>query len=65
MPDLIVQGPEPHQRWRRKLQEGQKTYVLGREAGWSVPWDDWISRRNKLNRVARRPADGDSAGRYA
>ena len=45
MPDLIAQGPEPHQRWRRKLQEGQ-THLLGREAGWSVPWDDWISRRH-------------------
>lgn len=45
MPDLIAQGPEPHQRWRRKLAEGQ-THVLGRTAGWTVPWDDFISRRH-------------------
>jgi len=45
MPDVIAQGPEPHQRWRRKLLEGH-THILGRTAGWSVPWDECISRRH-------------------
>jgi adenylate cyclase len=44
MPDLIAQGVEPQQRWRRALPDDQ-TVVLGRNAGaWSVPWDLHISR---------------------
>lgn len=50
MPDLIAQGPTPSDRWRRPLpKEGsaQKTFVLGRTSvGWSVPWDDRISRNH-------------------
>ncbi|MFW6125061.1 MAG: adenylate/guanylate cyclase domain-containing protein [Pirellulales bacterium] len=46
MPDLIAQGPEPQQRWRRPLPEGQ-WIVIGRgSSAWSVPWDDQISRRH-------------------
>lgn len=46
MPELIAQGPQPQQRWRRKLQPGA-AYVIGRQAGsWSAPWDDRISRRH-------------------
>jgi adenylate cyclase len=46
MPDLIAQGPEPQQRWRRALPEGQ-WLVLGRAAGvWAIPWDMQISRRH-------------------
>jgi len=46
MPDLIAQGVEAQQRWRRKLAEGQSV-VLGRTAGaWAVPWDHQISRRH-------------------
>jgi adenylate cyclase len=46
MPDLIAQGPEPHQRWRRRLTENSPL-VLGRAAGgWDVPWDDCVSRRH-------------------
>jgi adenylate cyclase len=46
MPDLIAQGPQPQQRWRRKLQPGAKQ-VLGRAAGaWSTDWDERISRRH-------------------
>ncbi len=46
MPDLIAQGPQPHHRWRRKLQPGA-VYVIGRQAGaWSTPWDERISRRH-------------------
>jgi len=46
MPDLIAQGPQPAQRWRRKLQPGVP-HVLGRQSGaWSTPWDDRISRRH-------------------
>jgi adenylate cyclase len=50
MPDLIAQGPTPSDRWRRPLpKEGvsSKSVVLGRTAiGWSVPWDDRISRNH-------------------
>ena len=46
MSDLIAQGPQPAQRWRRKLQPGV-VHVLGRQAGaWSTPWDERISRRH-------------------
>ncbi|HEX3871222.1 MAG TPA: FHA domain-containing protein, partial [Pirellulales bacterium] len=46
MPELIAQGPEPSQRWRRALRNGLPV-VLGRECGpWSVPWDDHISRQH-------------------
>jgi adenylate cyclase len=44
MVDLIAQGMQDQQRWRRGLPEGQ-TVLLGRIAGeWSVPWDEQISR---------------------
>lgn len=50
MPDLIAQGPTPSDRWRRPLPKegsGQGSIVLGRTAvGWSVPWDDRISRNH-------------------
>jgi adenylate cyclase len=50
MPDLIAQGPTPSDRWRRPLpKEGAlaKPVVLGRTSmGWSVPWDDRISRNH-------------------
>lgn len=46
MPDLIAQGPEPAQRWRRAVPDDQP-FVLGRAAGvWAVPWDHQISRRH-------------------
>ncbi|MEN6557618.1 MAG: FHA domain-containing protein, partial [Thermoguttaceae bacterium] len=46
MPDLIAQGPEPQQRWRRTLPEGEAV-VLGRQSGaWAAPWDGLISRRH-------------------
>jgi adenylate cyclase len=46
MPDLIAQGVEAQQRWRRTLPEGQAV-VLGRAGGaWNVPWDHQISRRH-------------------
>src|SRR5579864_3393419 len=46
MADLIAQGHNSQERWRRTLPEGQWT-VLGRAAGtWAVPWDDNISRRH-------------------
>jgi len=48
MPDLIAQGAQPEQRWRRKLQPGVRV-ALGRHAGtWSTPWDDRISRRHVI-----------------
>jgi adenylate cyclase len=46
MAELIAQGMQDQQRWRRSLPEGQ-TVLLGRTAGeWSVPWDEQISRRH-------------------
>jgi adenylate cyclase len=46
MPDLIAQGEEAQQRWRRSLPEGEPL-VLGRAAGlWGVPWDQHVSRRH-------------------
>lgn len=46
MPDLIAQGEEPQQRWRRTLPEDE-TLLLGRAAGvWATPWDSHISRRH-------------------
>lgn len=50
MPDLIAQGPSPSDRWRRPLPKEStppKAVLLGRTApGWSVPWDDRISRNH-------------------
>ena len=46
MADLIAQGFEPQQRWRRNLRPGEK-FVLGRKSGpWSAAWDDRISRQH-------------------
>jgi adenylate cyclase len=46
MAELIAQGPEFTQRWRRRLNKDQPM-SLGRQAGvWSVPWDDHISRQH-------------------
>lgn len=45
MPELIAQGTEPNDRWRRTLPAGE-TVILGREATWTVPWDSRISRRH-------------------
>jgi len=49
MPDLIAQGPNPSDRWRRPLPSPADAtgFVLGRVApGWAVPWDDRISRQH-------------------
>jgi adenylate cyclase len=46
MPELIAQGLEPGQRWKRAVHNGQP-FVLGRDAGpWSVPWDEHVSRHH-------------------
>lgn len=46
MAELIAQGPDPVQRWRRPLPMDEP-FALGRDAGpWSVPWDDRISRKH-------------------
>ncbi len=50
MADLIAQGIEPQQRWRRTFAKDQQV-VLGRTAGvWAVPWDQHVSRRHALLR---------------
>jgi adenylate cyclase len=52
MSHLVAQGPEPEQRWRRSLVEGQ-SIELGRAAGeWSAPWDERISRRHATLRLS-------------
>jgi adenylate cyclase len=46
MADLIAQGTDPANRWRRTLPPGRKL-TLGRATGaWSIAWDDRISRRH-------------------
>ncbi len=46
MADLIAQGEEDRQRWRRALPENERL-ILGRGGGtWDVPWDQHISRRH-------------------
>jgi len=51
MADLIAQGEEAQQRWRRTLPEGERL-VLGRTPGvWTVPWDRHISRRHAQLRL--------------
>ncbi len=46
MPDLIAQGIEPQQRWRRTLPDAQEV-TLGRLGGtWAVPWDPHVSHRH-------------------
>lgn len=49
MPDLIAQGIQPADRWRRSLPIAvdAEPVTLGRTAqGWAVPWDDRISRNH-------------------
>jgi adenylate cyclase len=46
MPDLIAQGVEAQQRWRRPLPEAEPI-VVGRLGGvWAVPWDHHVSRHH-------------------
>jgi adenylate cyclase len=46
MADLVAQGTDPQQRWRRTLSRGRPT-ILGRSGqGWTAPWDDRISRQH-------------------
>jgi adenylate cyclase len=57
MADLIAQGKEAQQRWRRVLPEGARI-VLGRAAGvWGVPWDSHVSRRHVSMRWTGRELD--------
>ena len=46
MADLIAQGADPQNRWRRPLAKSRST-ILGRGAGgWATPWDDHVSRQH-------------------
>lgn len=46
MADLVAEGPEPFQRWRRQL-TNEAIEVVGRQTGiWSISWDERISRRH-------------------
>lgn len=55
MADLIAQGEEAQQRWRRALPQ-RETVVLGRTTGpWGVPWDPHVSRQHaELRWTGRR-----------
>lgn len=49
MPDLIAQGPQSDQRWRREVPSVLSgiTPVVGRTDGdWRIPWDPLVSRRH-------------------
>lgn len=46
MPELIAQGTEPQNRWRRSLPKHEAIIVGRQSGGWSVPWDDHISRHH-------------------
>ncbi len=54
MPDLIAQGTQSRERWRRTLPTANQAceLVLGRGGGaghvWAVPWDDRISREHAM-----------------
>ncbi len=46
MADLIAQGQDSHNQWRRALPTGERL-ILGRGTGpWGVPWDNLISRKH-------------------
>jgi len=45
MADLIAQGPERDQRWRRELNPHEAMSV-GRTHGWKTPWDRAISQQH-------------------
>jgi adenylate cyclase len=46
MADLIAQGEEAQQRWRKVLPEGERVVVGRTAAGWAVPWDPQASRQH-------------------
>ena len=43
MPDLIAQGAEESQRWRRLILP-RMPIIVGRAGHWGTPWDKQISR---------------------
>ncbi len=43
---LVAQGPEPQQRWRRRLMSGRAVVVGRGDRGWKVEWDSQISREH-------------------
>ncbi|EMI16244.1 adenylate/guanylate cyclase [Rhodopirellula maiorica SM1] len=54
MADLIAQGPQEQQRWRRALPDATsgREIMLGRaDSDWNVPWDPMISRRHTRIKV--------------
>ena len=58
MTDLIAQGPNSADRWRREIPDSTSgiDVVIGRTEGdWNVPWDSLISRRH----VRLTPIEGD------
>ncbi len=53
MTDLIAQGTQPPERWRRRLPDDAAPIVIGRTGNgiWAVPWDDRISREHATLRL--------------
>ncbi len=72
MPELVAQGPQPENHWRRRLPAGP--VALGRD-GWGAAWEPFLSRRHaelewasgrlhvRPDPAARNPVfrDGDAA----
>ncbi len=64
MPELVAQGPQPEDNWRRRLPAGP--VVLGRaDEAWGAPWEPFLARRQaelewRLGRLVVRP---DTAAR--
>ncbi len=49
MADLIAQGPDSGDRWRREIPDfmSGSELVIGRNEGdWLVPWDPLVSRQH-------------------
>jgi adenylate cyclase len=51
--DLVAQGKEPGQRWRKKIRDNE-WHIIGRQAEtYAVPWDAQLSRQHARFRLAK------------
>ena len=46
MTELIAQGRNPTDQWRRELRDREPVVVGREQVDWAVPWDPFISRRH-------------------
>src|SRR5688572_21907282 len=59
MPELVAQGPQPENNWRRRLPAGPVVLGRGPEA-WAAPWEPFLARRQaelewRIGRLVVRP----------